>query len=74
MSATAVVNGEQVRASGENALDVQMPTCDDDEIRRLAKLPPLEYARERTPAAEKLNIGLGALDTAVKAARRRNAE
>ena len=53
---------------------VRMPARDDHEIRRLAKLTPLEYARARDSAAKNLGIGVGALDTAVKVARRRNAE
>ena len=43
------------------------------EIGRLATLNPLQYDRERTAAAENLGVKVGALDQAVKEARRENA-
>lgn len=50
------------------------PPCDDDEIKQLGRLSPLEYARERKSAARKLGIGVVALDAAIKAARPQDAE
>jgi hypothetical protein len=47
-------------------------TGSDDEIKRLAHLGHLDYAATRKDAAKKLGIGVGILDTAVKAARRQN--
>ena len=44
------------------------------EIGRLAKLQPLEYARERKNAAKGFGVGVTALDVAVKTARARNAD
>jgi len=41
-----------------------------DEIKRLAKLGSIDFALERKTIASKLGIGVGALDEAVKAARR----
>jgi putative DNA primase/helicase len=47
----------------------------DAEIRRLAKLTPIEYDRERRSAAQKLGIDrVSVLDGTVKAARGENAE
>jgi hypothetical protein len=40
----------------------------EQEIHRLASLPPIQYERERKAAAERLGMRAGALDTAVKAA------
>jgi putative DNA primase/helicase len=42
------------------------PLCDDDQIKQLSKLSPLDYARMRKPVAKILGIGVGALDAAVK--------
>lgn len=64
---------EAVRAIIETSPELEnKPMSDDDEIRRLAKLSALQYARERKAAAEKLGIKLGALDAAVKEARNEN--
>jgi hypothetical protein len=38
-------------------------------IKRLANLPVLEYAQDRKAAAQELGVGVGALDSAVKAER-----
>jgi hypothetical protein len=47
----------------------------DAAIKRLAKLTPIEYERERKSAAEKLGIGrVSVLDNAVKAARGENGD
>ena len=48
------------------------PFSDDDELKRLAKMTPLQYGRERKAAAEKLGINVGELDVAVKLARTEN--
>ena len=59
-----------MRAVIDNSPELQnKPLSDDDEIRRLAKLPSLQYERERKAAAEKLRIGVGALDALIKKAR-----
>jgi len=50
----------------------EQSTKDDAEIRRLAKLGALQYARERKPAAKALGISVGTLDAAVKAERAQN--
>jgi len=47
---------------------------DTNEIKRLAKLRPLQYARERKDIADSLGIGVGTLDAAVKAARAENGD
>lgn len=58
---------DAVRAVIDNSPELQnKPLSDDDEIRRLAKLPSLQYERERKAAAEKLRIGVGALDALIK--------
>src|SRR5262249_2874210 len=44
------------------------------EIERLALLPDIEYAIERRPAAERLDIGLAVLDALVKARRPKEAK
>ena len=52
------------------AENVKSTTLDEDtEIQRLAGLPPLTYERERIAAAARLNVRIGILDRAVKAAR-----
>ena len=48
--------------------------ADDAEISRLAKLPLLEYGRQRKAAAERLKIDVTMLDRVVKAARNNNDE
>jgi hypothetical protein len=69
--------GEDVSASN-GKLDAQIIKIDsrkeiETEIKRLAKLPALEYERERKLAAERLGIDrVGALDAAVKSARSEN--
>jgi putative DNA primase/helicase len=65
----------QVRTIIDNAPDeTPKPPSDDEEIKRLVKLEPLAYARERKPTAKKLGIGVRDLDAAIKAARPQNAE
>jgi uncharacterized protein DUF3631 len=44
------------------------------EIRRLAKLGPVEYEHERTPAAERLEMRASALDRAVGAERKKSGD
>jgi putative DNA primase/helicase len=60
-------------------LDARATKIDDRneteaEIRRLAKLPSIEYDRERVPAAERLGIRVGVLDKAVKGSRAESGE
>jgi hypothetical protein len=68
-------------AEGERGFD---ETCDkarrersreiiEAEIERLALLPSIDYAIERKAAADRLDIGLKALDTLVKAKRPKKA-
>jgi putative DNA primase/helicase len=65
-------------SAGNNDLDAKTIKIDGSneivaEIKRLAKLPLLEYERERKPAAERLGIDrIGALDREVKSARAEN--
>jgi hypothetical protein len=59
---------DSVCAIIENSPELK-PLSDDDEIKRLAKLPSLQYQRVRKIAAKKLGIGAGALDAEVKLAR-----
>jgi putative DNA primase/helicase len=48
------------------------PARDDAEIKRLAGLEALQYARERKAAAKALGIGVSVLDSAVKVERAQN--
>jgi putative DNA primase/helicase len=62
-----------------NGLDAETVKIDDRngtdaEIKRLARLSPIEYDRERMSAAERLGISLKALDAEVKAARAENGD
>src|SRR5262249_32192070 len=52
--------------------DDEMSANADAEIKRLAGLGALQYARERKAAAKAIGIGVGALDSAVKAERAQN--
>jgi len=64
---------EAVRTLIETSRELEnKPLSDDDELKRLAKMPPLQYGRVRKPAAEKLGITVGELDEAVKLARTEN--
>ena len=64
---------ESVRAIIETSPEVENePLSDDDEIGRLAKLPNLQYQRERNAAAKRIGINMGALDALVKEARNEN--
>ncbi len=73
-------DGEQIDdiSASNNDLDATAVKIDDRdatdaEIKRLAKLAPIEYERERKPAAERLGIGrVSVLDAAVKAVRADN--
>jgi Protein of unknown function (DUF3631) len=57
-------------AAINDVLDADVLSRDEDaEIRRLAKLPPIEYQRQRKAAAASLEIGVRALDDEVRAAR-----
>ena len=63
---------ELAHAPGEASTAVKIDNSSEinAEIKRLAKLPPIEYERERKSAAERLGIDrLGTLDAAVKVAR-----
>jgi hypothetical protein len=56
-------------AINNDQLDADILSRDEDaEIRRLAKLPPIEYQRQRKAAAASLEIGVRALDDEVRAA------
>ena len=56
-------------ATNNEQLDADVLDMDEDvEIRRLAKLPTIEYDRQRKVAAASLGIGVRALDAAVKEA------
>jgi hypothetical protein len=62
-------------AMTEDALDALANDVDNtNEIRRLAKLGPLQYALERKSIADRFGIGVGVLDAAVKAARAENGD
>ncbi len=52
----------------------QTSPSDVQAIEGLAALNPLEYDRERKSAAEKLNVSVGALDTAIKQARKESGD
>src|SRR5262249_45159658 len=56
--------GDGITDTGERA-----SRNDDAEIKRLAKLSPLEYDRERKAAADRLNIRAKILDALVEAER-----
>jgi putative DNA primase/helicase len=65
----------QIRDIVDSAPDEKPnPPCDEDEIKRLAKLKPIEYERERKTVAKTLGIGVRVLDAAIKAARSQNTE
>ncbi len=59
---------------GASDVDSEFRDCIQSElekdVERLAGLPPLEYDRVRTEAAERLNVRVGTLDDEVKAKRR----
>ena len=55
--------------------DATIKVDEENEIKRLAKLPPIEYERERKDAAKRLGINrVGVLDHAVKTARGNNSD
>ena len=59
-------------ADGMSGADFTMedaPLNDEAELQRLAKLPPLDYDREREAAAKRLGCRVGTLDAAVQARR-----
>src|SRR5262249_25235902 len=53
-------------ASGDGAGDIGTAIDDDAEIGRLAKLPKLEYDREREDAAARLGVRVATLDNVVR--------
>jgi putative DNA primase/helicase len=53
-------------ASGDGAGDIGTVIDDDAEIERLAKLPKLEYDREREDAAARLGVRVATLDNVVR--------
>src|SRR5262249_223145 len=53
-------------ASGDGAGDIGTVIDDDAEIGRLAKLPKLEYDREREDAAARLGVRVATLDNVVR--------
>ena len=62
-------------ATAKAPLDAPADKIDaDNEIKRLAKLEPIDYECERKTVAERLVIRVGALDDAVKAIRAKNCD
>jgi hypothetical protein len=61
---------ESAPAIIENRLELENePDSDDQEIKRLATLPIIQYGRERKIVAQRLGINVAALDDAVRIAR-----
>ena len=61
----------------DDVVELDEVTAENDaiaEVARLAKLPGIKYARERTAAAADLDISLKALDEAVKEVRKESAD
>ena len=54
------------RASGDGAGDIGTVIDEDAEIERLAKLPKLEYDREREDAAARLGVRVATLDNVIR--------
>jgi putative DNA primase/helicase len=63
----AAADNKDFASKQDNA---KAPTGAEAEIERLAKLPPVEYARQRKAAAKKLNVRVDFLDAEIKARRK----